>query len=152
MHRLVFETVIRCSQQELWDFHASVSALTKLTPPGTHVIILSDDTAVTEGNLHVLRVKKMGIPIVWKARIHEVTPPSGFTDTAEKSPFARWTHRHAFLETPEGTLLRDTVEYQLPGGPLGVVVNALVVERDLKNMFRFRHQVTKAELERRLGP
>ncbi len=147
MHRLVFESVIHCSQQELWDFHACVSALPKLTAPGTQVTVLNDDLSVTEGNLHVLKVRKLGIPLIWKARIHTVTPPHGFSDTAEQSPFAHWHHRHDFLSHPEGALLRDTVEYQLPFGPLGVLANSLFVERDLKNMFGFRHQVTKAELE-----
>lgn len=149
MPRLVFESVIPCSVQELWDFHGDVSALGRLTPPGNQVTILSEDTAVRNGALHVLRVKKNGLPLVWKARISEVEPPHRFVDTAEQSPFKSWRHEHAFLEHAQGALLRDTVDYEMPFGPLGALVDRILIRKDLEAMFAHRHQVTKAAFKNR---
>ncbi|MCG9893911.1 MAG: SRPBCC family protein [Fimbriimonadaceae bacterium] len=142
MPQKVFETVIPCSPEELFDFHSSVEALTKLTPSDARVEIVGPDTAVRNGALHELKIVKFGLPMIWRARITEVERPHGFRDTAEKSPFASWTHRHDFLPHPEGALLRDTVEYRLPFGPLGAVVDRLVVGHDIDRMFVHRHQVT----------
>ena len=145
MPSLVFESVIACTPEELWAFHSDVSALRLLTPPGDQVTIIGEDTAVREGALHVLRVKKKGLTIVWKARISNVEPPHRFVDTAEKSPFAFWRHTHEFLPHEQGSLLRDSIEYRLPLGPLGAIADALFVRRDIEAMFRHRHTVTAAQ-------
>ncbi len=143
MRELVFESVVNCTPEELWAFHADVSALKLLTPPGSKVEILGPDTAVAEGALHRLHIVRMGLPLRWDARISEVNPPHGFTDTAEKSPFAAWSHRHEFLPHTEGTLLRDTVRYRLPLGFLGRLVDAVAIRKDVETMFKHRHSVTK---------
>ncbi len=145
--RRVFETRIAAPVEKVWAFHESVEALKALTPPDRNVTVMSEDTAVREGALHVLRVVMFGVPIVWKARITDVQPPFGFTDTAEKSPFAAWRHRHDFLPDGDGTLLRDTVEYRAPFGPLGALAHRLFIDRDIERMFAYRHRVTKEALE-----
>lgn len=143
MPQLVVESVLPCTPQELWEFHASAEALMALTPTNRRVEVLSEDLAVRDGALHILRVRQFGIPLVWHARISEVDPPRGFVDTAERSPFAYWRHHHEFLPHPEGALLRDTVMYQLPFGPLGMIADWLFVRRDLETMFAFRHKHTQ---------
>jgi ligand-binding SRPBCC domain-containing protein len=37
-----------------------------------------------------------------------------------------------------GTLMRDTVRYALPFGPLGELAHRLLVKRDLERIFDFR--------------
>ncbi len=144
---LTFETRIRCTPEELWDFHSDVNALKLLTPAGTSVSILSEDTEVREGALHVLRVRKMGLPLVWKARIRDVHPPHEFSDWAERSPFKSWLHHHEFLAEGDGSVLKDTVTYELSFGFLGAIANRLFVQRDIEAMFTHRHAVTKKSLE-----
>lgn len=145
MHTLVFESEIGASVQQLWEFHRDVSALKKLAPPGATVTIVGDTTAVEEGAIHELVVRRGLLPIRWVARIHDVSE-SGFTDTAVRSPFAVWSHKHEFLPGPKGSILRDTVTFALPFGPLGKLVAKLFVIKDITRMFEHRHAVTRAEL------
>ncbi len=147
MPRLQFETVLRCTPEQLWDFHSSAAALRVLTPPSKQVEVIGEDLAVRDGAIHKIRVRQFGLPLVWVARIEQVQPPHQFVDVAVKSPFKSWTHRHEFLAHAEGALLRDTIDFEMPLGPLGSLVYALIVRRDLESMFAHRHKATKEALE-----
>lgn len=135
--RLVFESVMPVSAQELWEFHSSVEALTRLSPPGARVSVLNDDLEVRQGALHVLSIRRGLIPLRWEALISEVVPGRQFRDTAVRSPFKSWTHLHEFLEHPSGSLLRDTVDYtfHLP-------FMEPLLAKDVQRLFHHWHRVT----------
>lgn len=141
MPRLVFETVMPVPPQALWEFHSSVQALTRLSPPGASVTVLSDDLEVREGALHVLSIRRGLIPFKWEALISEVVPGRQFRDTAVKSPFKYWTHLHEFLEHPSGSLLRDTVDFTIY---LPFMEGLLA--KDVTKLFEHRHRVTREML------
>jgi len=73
-------------------------------------------------------------------RIASWTPPEGFTDVQEKWPYRTWVHSHRFTETDGGVLMEDIVRYELPLGPLGWLVHALRVRRQLEEIFAFRRR------------
>ena len=83
-------------------------------------------------------IKWLGIPIHWKTIIEDYQPPVLFIDRQEKGPYLLWRHRHTFEETPEGTKVADRVNYQLPLGPLGAIAHAVMVKRQLLELFNFR--------------
>ena len=72
----------------------------------------------------------------------------GFCDVQMRGPFRRWRHCHTVVAATSpvtgepGTLLRDSVEYELPLGPLGKVANLVFVRRQIGRIFRFRHRRT----------
>ena len=70
-----------------------------------------------------------------------------FTDVQVRGPYRSWHHTHSFEPHAGGTLVRDTVRYELPLGPLGRIAHAAFVRRDLERIFDFRHE----EVARRLG-
>jgi ligand-binding SRPBCC domain-containing protein len=77
--------------------------------------------------------------------VREFDPPFRFVDAQLWGPFARWEHRHRFLEEPEregghapGTLVEDRVTYRLPLGPLGRAAHALGAGRRIAGLFEYR--------------
>jgi ligand-binding SRPBCC domain-containing protein len=68
-------------------------------------------------------------------------------DKQVEGPFHLWEHTHAFEERPDGTLIRDTVLYRMPYGPLGEIAHRVLVARDLEPIFDFRRDA----VERLLG-
>lgn len=142
----VFESRLDAPVERVWAFHGSVEALRLLATPGQTVEIIGEETAVREGALHVLRVRQGPFSAVWKARISDVTPPNGFTDTAEQSTFAFWRHRHDFLPDGDGTILRDTVTYALGFGPIGWIGERLFAKMAIARVFRHRHERTRRAL------
>jgi ligand-binding SRPBCC domain-containing protein len=83
-------------------------------------------------------IRWLGIPLPWKSRIIGYKPPSQFTDIQITGPYRSWSHLHTFEEVSEGTLMLDTVTYQLPLGPLGDLAHALAVKHQLDDIFRYR--------------
>jgi hypothetical protein len=66
-------------------------------------------------------------------------PGERFVDAQLNGPYKLWHHTHEF--EPDGeqhTLLRDTVRYALPLGPLGEIARRLFVARDLERIFDYR--------------
>jgi len=91
----------------------------------------------------------------WRVMVREFDPPFRFVDAQLWGPFARWEHRHRFLEGPEtetgsvsGTWIEDRVTYSLPWGPLGRAAHALCAGRRIRALFDFRD----ACLRSRFGP
>jgi ligand-binding SRPBCC domain-containing protein len=146
--QLVFESVVPCTVEELWAFHDSLEALKLLTPPTKQVEIIGDTTELRNGAVHKIRAKQFGVWLEWHAKISQVEPPSQFVDTAIRSPFKFWEHRHEFLPHAHGTLLKDTVRYEMPFGILGRLVDSMAVRRDLERMFEHRHRVTVKHFEK----
>jgi uncharacterized protein (TIGR01777 family) len=58
-------------------------------------------------------------------------------------------HRHEFEPTEaDGSLLRDQIDYALPGGAIGRLIAGRSVARDLDSTFAFRHSTTARDLAR----
>lgn len=142
-----FECLVKADIQSVWNFHSSAEALAILTPPNRKMKLVSSDLAVREGAVHELRIRLGPFYRCWKARLTMVNPPNEFTDTAEKSPFKSWRHRHQFLERGDETVLKDTVEYALPFGKLGELVDKFLISREIDRLFAFRHAATRRALE-----
>ena len=68
-----------------------------------------------------------------------------------KGPFAHWKHIHRFQpgNDADRSTLTDDIEFRLPVGWLGNVIGGPFVRRKLERTFRYRHAMTKMDLERR---
>ncbi len=108
---------------------------------------LTSDLAMRPGLELDYRLRPLlGIPIRWRTRIDSYDPPNGFQDTQLSGPYARWEHRHTFESVAGGTLMTDEIEYALPFGPLGDLVNRIVVRGELVRIFRHRAASVRSAL------
>ena len=87
--------------------------------------------------------------VPWDAEITEFVWGDHFCDVQHRGPFAFWRHCHRLSSESrkdrEGTLIRDEVEYELPGGVLGDLAAKLGGTLQFKYIFGYRHKRT-AEL------
>jgi ligand-binding SRPBCC domain-containing protein len=72
--------------------------------------------------------------------------PEAIHRPAAPWPYRVWHHRHTFVAHEDGTVVRDLVRYALPLGPVGRLVHAAVVCRDLHRIFDFRRDAVAARL------
>lgn len=148
MPKLCKNTIIACSQQAMWDFHADPQvALPRLTPPGKRVHLVHVDRPYGEGSRVVMKVRVAPLVwMTWSAVIESFSPPDGFIDVQQSGPFKAWRHKHTFEPVSEGCRLIDEITYELPFGFLGRLGSG-VIRRDIEAMFNHRHQVTRESLE-----
>lgn len=125
------------SRPNVFEPFSDAFQLQQLTPPWLKFRVLTPGPIeMQQGQLIDYQIGLHGMPIRWRTEITEWEPPFRFTDSQIKGPYRRWVHTHTFEEIDGGTLMRDRIEYSVPGGSL---VNRLFVQGDLKQIFNYRH-------------
>ena len=126
------------ARAEVFAFFTESSNLVLLTPASFGLRVVGGPHALSNGAVVDLRMSWLGVPVRWRAFIREWDPPYRFVDVQVRGPYARWEHRHRFLEERGGTWVEDRVTYRLPLGPLGRAVHALLVRRQIAALWRYR--------------
>lgn len=140
-HILETVTIIKRPLSEVFDFFSRAENLSLLTPPELQFNITSPlPIQMKAGALIDYRIKLNGIPFNWKTEISEWTPPHRFADVQVKGPYVRWHHTHSFKEVNGVTEMIDTVEFLSPGWIFEPLINALFVERKVKQIFAYREE------------
>jgi len=141
-HILERTQIIKKPREEVFNFFADAGNLERITPPELKFHIISPQPIdIKKGALIDYQLKLRGIPITWKTEITEWNPPVSFVDTALKSPYKQWIHRHTFEENESGeTVMKDVVRYRLPFEPLGDLAH-WYVKKELNYIFDYRYKV-----------
>ena len=142
-HILSREQRLPRTPDAVFPFFADAHNLEAITPPWLGFNVLTPrPIAMRAGALIEYRLRLHGAPVTWLTRIEEWEPGVRFVDMQLSGPYKLWHHTHEFApDGAGGTLMRDTVRYALPFGPLGEVAHRLFVARDLAAIFdhRARH-------------
>ncbi len=150
IHHIERRQVIPVPLAEAWDYFATPRNLEEMTPPSLSFRIRwGGDEPMHAGQLIGYRVKVA--PFIWVDWLTEITvvePGRTFVDEQRRGPYRLWHHLHRFTAVDGGTECLDRVTYELPCGPLGAVMHAAWIGRQLAHIFDFR----AAHLARRLGP
>ncbi|MFB6311275.1 MAG: SRPBCC family protein [Salinirussus sp.] len=152
-------TYVAAPLERVWDFHSTVEGLEALTPGwmGLRVEAVrgpdgSPDPDVLETGAEIAlstSVAGVGPQQRWTSRIAARDWTHGaayFRDEMLAGPFPEWEHTHLFYRDGDGTLLRDIVRYELPGGSVGRTLSPLAIV-GLEPLFRYRHRRTRELLE-----
>lgn len=141
-HLLTREQRLPGAPQEVFPFFASARNLEAITPPWLGFeVVTPEPIAMAPGTLIDYRLRLHGIPLRWRTRIEACDRGVRFVDAQLSGPYALWHHTHEFAPDPADpsmTLMRDTVRYALPLGPLGEVARSMLVARDLRRIFDYR--------------
>ena len=123
---------------EVFAFFADPANLLRITPPGFGLRLRTPVATLAAGAVLDFRVRWLGLPLRWRAYVREYDPPYRFVDVQVRGPWARWEHRHLFLEENGGTWVEDRVTYRLPFGPLGRLAHGALVHRELRALWAYR--------------
>lgn len=140
-HHLNRRVVIHRPIDEVYAFFAEAGNLERITPPELNFHILTPlPVVLRQGSLIDYRLKLFGVAFGWQTLISTWEPPFCFVDEQVRGPYRQWIHTHRFAQTPEGTEVIDTVEYQLPFWPIGEVALP-IVRRQITRIFDYREEV-----------
>jgi ligand-binding SRPBCC domain-containing protein len=145
-----YSSLINASVETVWIFHERSDILQILTPPWQPVQTVRREGGLERGAISEFRLFLGPIPIQWVARHTQCEKYRLFVDEQEKGPMASWIHRHQFAEENGQTRLTDSIDHELPGGWLVELLLGWWVDLRLKEMFRYRHEVTQRECEKLL--
>ena len=149
---------VGASLEDVWDFHSHLEGLEALTPGWLDLRVDAvtgpdgepDPAVLAAGTEITLSTAILGGPRQrWISRILARVwedDAAYFRDEMLEGPFPTWVHTHLFYRDGDGTILRDRVRYELPGGRLGRQLTPLAV-LGFEPFFRYRHRRTKRLLE-----
>lgn len=145
MHVLKRQIALPITLQEAWEFFSAPNNLAKITPGKMGFEITSEFSGkMYPGMIIGYKVKPLlGIRMNWVTEITHVQEPFYFVDEQRFGPYAFWHHKHYFKPIEGGVLCEDVVHYKAPLGPLGRVMNNLVIKKELKGIFDYREKVLK---------
>jgi ligand-binding SRPBCC domain-containing protein len=154
LHRIQRSLNLPIPLQEAWEFFSNPHNLLHLTPPSLHLRITSDTgSEIYPGAIITYRIRPfLGIPIDWVTEISQMREPILFIDEQRFGPYRYWHHQHLFREIESGTEINDLVHYALPLGPIGRLLNALIVRGELDGIFNFRGEFLLRKFGRFPGP
>lgn len=106
---------------------------------GFLVLSNNENDPIYEGmRIHYKVSPILKIPMKWTTRITQVDFGKSFTDLQEKGPYKYWNHFHEFIAIPNGVLMKDAVDYEIPLGLLGKLAHILFVKNILEKIFAYR--------------
>lgn len=134
---------VNASIEECWTFFSNPQNLQKITPETMGFQITDfDGKSMYAGQIIQYKVSPLlGITLPWVTEITFVKENSYFIDEQRFGPYAMWHHKHFFEKTETGVKMTDVVHYGLPLGFLGRIMNRLLVENKLKEIFAHREKM-----------
>jgi len=144
VHRLERAQLLRHPLDEVFAFFSQARNLGRITPSWLSFNVLTPEPiSMQVGTLIEYKLRVHGVPLRWVSRIEAWEPGRAFIDRQIRGPYALWHHRHTFEAAENGTIVRDTVDYGLPLGPLGELAHRLFVRHDLERVFEYRHEAVE---------
>ncbi len=142
VHRLLREQIIPRPAAELWEFFATPRNLDALTPPDVSFQIIGEiPSRMYAGQLIEYRIGVLpGVRMRWLTEITHVRDFEYFVDEQRIGPYRLWHHEHRFTPSADGrsVTMTDAVSYEVGWGPLGELMHALWIRRQLATIFDYR--------------
>jgi len=141
--------VVAADLDRCWDFFGSAENLPLITPPWLRFQIAMPQPLpqIKQDTLLDYTIRWLGVPIRWRTKIVDWSPPGQFIDVQLRGPYPLWHHQHSFaLADGGGVECRDRVVYKLPVPGIRALVHPLIVRRQLLNIFAYRRKIIAQHL------
>ena len=127
---------------EAWGFLSSPENLKIITPNYMSFNILSGaDRPMYPGQIiQYIVTPFLGIKTKWVTEITHVVDKKFFVDEQRFGPYALWHHKHFIKEIPGGVEMEDIIDYKVPMGILGQMVQPFIVQLKLNEIFEYRRK------------
>ena len=105
---------------------------------------------------------ELGESVTWEGRhfgvrqrltslITAMDRPHHFRDEMQRGAFAHLHHDHLFVSERGCTVMTDRLDFAAPLGPLGWLVDQMVISRYMRNLITQRARMIKEAAEERCG-
>lgn len=131
---------IPISKSEAWHFFSNPSNLKEITPNymGFKIISGADKPMYPGQIIQYIVTPILGIKTKWVTEITHSKFEEYFVDEQRFGPYALWHHKH-FIKTIDGGIeMEDIIDYKLPFGILGQLVQPILVKPKLDEIFAYR--------------
>jgi len=148
MPTIVVETRIAAPIEVCFDLARDVEAHARSSAATGERIVGPKTTGCLElGDEVTFEARNLGVRQRLTSRIVEFARPTRFVDQMVSGAFASLRHVHEFRPDGRAVVMRDTLTWQSPLGPLGVLADRLFLVRYMRNFMMRKQRLLKAEAE-----
>lgn len=143
MHTLKRTIKLPISIEMAWDFFSDPRNLKVITPQYMSFDITSEfyQEKMYAGQIITYNVTPLlNISMSWMTEITQVKDQQFFIDEQRVGPYKIWHHQHHFKSIEGGVEMTDIVNYVVPMGFLGRLVEPFLVRGKLKEIFNYREK------------
>jgi ligand-binding SRPBCC domain-containing protein len=125
---------------QAWDFLSDPKNLKTITPNymGFNILSGADRPMFAGQIIQYIVTPVLGIKTKWVTEITHVVDKHYFVDEQRFGPYALWHHKHFIKEIDGGIEMEDIIDYKLPFGILGQLVQPFLVKPKLEEIFNYR--------------
>ncbi|OYX26548.1 MAG: cell division inhibitor [Flavobacteriales bacterium 32-35-8] len=140
VYTLYKKQLLPISKAEAWTFLSNPKNLKTITPDYMGFDILSGaDRPMFAGQIiQYIVTPILGIKTKWVTEITHVVDGEYFVDEQRFGPYALWHHKHFIKEIDGGVEMEDIIDYKVPFGILGQLVQPILVKPKLEEIFNYR--------------
>ncbi|QIE60818.1 SRPBCC family protein [Rasiella rasia] len=128
------------SKDAAWAFLSDPKNLKVITPGymGFDIISGADRPMYAGQIIQYIVTPLLGIKTKWVTEITHVKDNSYFVDEQRFGPYALWHHKHFIKEIEGGVEMEDIIDYKVPFGWLGQLIQPFLVKPKLAEIFDYR--------------
>jgi ligand-binding SRPBCC domain-containing protein len=139
---------IRCRIDDVFDFLARSESIEKIVPAELKLRLVKSPQRLELGSQFEVEILGFGIPQKVVYEVTEFARPSRIVERQIKGPLGRYVHEHLFAEQADGTVLvTDRIDFDPPGGFLGLMITAESLRKSLAQGLEHRHRELKSRME-----
>lgn len=144
MYLKEWQQVVPAEMNAVWEFFSRPENLNKITPKDMDFEIVTKLEGLEMYPGMLVRYIVSPLPLMksdWVTEITAMATHKYFIDEQRFGPFTFWHHQHHFKATDDGVLLTDILHYAVPFGPVGRMVNAIMINKRIDDIFTYRQAV-----------
>ncbi len=150
MPRFVATVDLLAPVAQVFDFFRKPANLLRVSPPHLRLKLEDAPDVLQLGTRLTLVSRRWGLRYRSVTEVTAFEPGASFVEEQKEGAFRKWIYAHRFEATPDGgTRVTDEIDYDPPGGMLGLMLTPAAVERELNEFYRHRNEKLAAILGRR---
>ena len=136
----VFETslVLPCQTAEVFDLQIQPAWVIQAMPPELSLRLIEAPERLSLGARVVVSGRRWGVPHRATTEVTAFEPGRLIVEEQKQGPLRRWQMTQRFEVNASGMLLTSRVEFEPPGGILGLTVTTASLQRELEWVFGYR--------------
>jgi ligand-binding SRPBCC domain-containing protein len=127
------------SPEVVFDFFRRPSRIVSIAPEDLGLHLLEGPEVMEVGSRIVVQVRRWGVSQRIVTEVVALEDGRSFVEEQRQGPFRAWRHEHRFTALGAAqTEVAERIDYELPGGLLGLMLTAARIEADLARSFAQR--------------
>ncbi len=116
----------------------------RMAPPDLHLQVEEGPAELQKGSRLTVRGRRWGMAQRMVSEITALEENALIVEEQRQGPFRSWKHTQKFAATPEGGVrITDSIDYEPPGGIVGLVATAEAIRGELERLFTYRREKLK---------